>query len=239
MGEAPPFGTLEITLAKKKSSARAFKGRRSKVEPFAAIVGTVSDKEVARRAGVSSENVRTWRKRRGIAASWKEGGADPVAASAAPVAALPEAAVRVPKKGKSRKKPRRRRSKIDPFRKELGQVPDRTIAERSGTSIENVRAYRRRHGIEAEWQRSSGIAVSTPAPAPASVQPGRAPAPKRARTSASNWAYRVTAEVGGAEKEYVTFGADIAEAAQVAKDRLALNHKDAFVQKIEVLGVAL
>lgn len=229
----PPFGTLEITLAKKKkSSARAFKGRRSKVEPFAAIVGTVSDKEVARRAGVSSENVRTWRMRRGIAASWKEGGAAPVAAS-------PEAAVKVPKKGKSSKKPRRRKSKIDPFRKELGQVPDRTIAERSGTSIENVRAYRRRHGIQAEWQRSSGSAESTLAPAPASVQPGRAPAPKRARTSASNWAYRVTAEVGGVEKEYVTFGADIAEAAQVAKDRLALNHKDAFVQKIEVLGVAL
>ena len=128
-------------MATKKSDAGdAFKGRRSKVDPFADIVGTTPDKEVAALAGVSPENVRTWRKRRGIPASWKTGEAQ--AAEAKPKAT----------KRKSRKKARRRKSKLDPFRKELGKLPDREIADKAGTTVENVRAYRKRHRITAQWR---------------------------------------------------------------------------------------
>ena len=219
-------------MPKKSSSSSHFRGRRSKVDPFADIVGVLSDKEVADRAGVSTENVRTWRKRRGIAAGWKVKGTH-AAETTAPPSSPTQASG--PGTAKSAKKPRRRRSKLDPFRRELGKVPDREIAERSGTSIENVRAYRRRHGIEADWQRHRN-----PEPGALSSSPEvSAPKTQPKISHRDRWAFRVTVEAEGVEKEYVTFGADVVEAAQVAKDRLARKHTGAFVRKIEVLGVAL
>ena len=218
----------------KKKNARGFSGRRSKIDPFADIVGTVSDKEVAAKAGVSPENVRTWRKRRGIPATWRgEGDAAPTAAAAL------KAETAKPKRRKG--KPKRRKSKLDPYRKQLGVLPDKEISELSGTSVENVRAYRKRHKIAAKWQQA---AAEAPAPkakkAPAKSAPAAKPAkPPRRKASPRNWAFRITADVGGDTKEYVTFGADVVEAARVAKERLGASHSDAFVQKIEVLGVAL
>jgi len=63
--------------------ARSFRGRRSALDAFASLLGTVPDSEVARQAGVTSENVRTYRLRRGIPASW------PVATKATSAAARP------------------------------------------------------------------------------------------------------------------------------------------------------
>ena len=75
--------------------------------------------------------------------------------------------------------------------------------------------------------------------APKTATPKAAAAPRRAKASSRGWAFRVTAEVGGVEKQYVTFGGDVVEAAQYARDKLIGANKDAFVQKIEVIGVAL
>ncbi|MBN1336989.1 MAG: hypothetical protein JXB39_13610 [Deltaproteobacteria bacterium] len=47
------------------------KRRKSKLDPFLDRIGVLSDREVAALAGVTAENVRAWRKRRGVPASWR------------------------------------------------------------------------------------------------------------------------------------------------------------------------
>lgn len=64
--------------------ARAFRGRRSKLDPFMDLIGTVADSEIAALAGVTPENVRAFRNRRGIAPHRAAGGA-PKAPEKAPV----------------------------------------------------------------------------------------------------------------------------------------------------------
>lgn len=63
---------------------RSFRGRRSALDAFASMLGTVPDSEVARQAGVTSENVRTYRLRRGIPASWPAATKGPAAATRPP-----------------------------------------------------------------------------------------------------------------------------------------------------------
>ena len=45
--------------------------RRSKLDPYVAKIGILPDREVAEIAGVTSENVRAFRNRRGIPARWR------------------------------------------------------------------------------------------------------------------------------------------------------------------------
>ena len=210
---------------KMKKNKGGFKGRRSKIDPFADRVGTLPDREIAELAGVTVENVRTWRKRRGIPSPGRS------AAAEKPTRA---------RKGK--KKSRRRKSKLDPFHAELGKTPDTEVAKKAGTTVENVRAYRKRHNIEAEWQKSSDAPAAAPAPsaapaaAPSASRPVSRPSRRKTSSTARAWAYRVTADVDGESKEYVTFGTDMAEAARDAVDKLGAN---AQVRKIEEVGVAL
>lgn len=51
--------------------------RPSRLDAFRALVGQVSDREVAERAGVTPENVRMYRLRRGIQAAWRDA-AEPI-----------------------------------------------------------------------------------------------------------------------------------------------------------------
>lgn len=76
---------------------REFRGRRSALDPFAELLGKVTDGEIARRAGVTAENVRAYRHRRGIPALGEPPRPAPVQAAAppdpppsAPPANLPE-----------------------------------------------------------------------------------------------------------------------------------------------------
>ena len=64
----------------KPARKRAFRGRRSRIDPYRALLGQLSDKEIAQKAGVTTENVRAYRNRRGIAA-WVDGGGGRVAAT--------------------------------------------------------------------------------------------------------------------------------------------------------------
>jgi hypothetical protein len=250
-----PRQIQEQQLATGKTTKRTFTGRKSKVDQVAHLVGKVSDRELAHQIGVTPENVRTWRKRRGIEASWKT---DAVAAEAP--AAAPKAKPKRKKKRKS-KGASRRKSKLDPWFSQLGAVPDREVAEQAGVTPENVRAYRKRHGIPSTWrietpdaETSAQATVAKPAAKPAAkpvvrrarkevAKPATADTSKPRRRSAATatrgWAFRVTADVDGTEREYVTFGADVVEAAQVARDRLAATKSSAHIKKIEVVGVAL
>jgi len=64
---APPPGTAAASTIKIV--------RRSKMDAFAHLIGVKPDREVAELAGVTPENVRAWRKRRGIVARWRKDGA--------------------------------------------------------------------------------------------------------------------------------------------------------------------
>ncbi|MDP2312834.1 MAG: hypothetical protein Q8P41_08005 [Pseudomonadota bacterium] len=66
----------EVTVSKPASEPltdRPFRGRRSALDPFLNQLGTVPDAEIARLAGVTAENVRTYRQRRQIAPVWQVG----------------------------------------------------------------------------------------------------------------------------------------------------------------------
>jgi hypothetical protein len=70
---------------------RPFRGRRSALDPYLSILGTVPDSEVARLAGVTAENVRTYRQRRNIPSNVQAPGAGPAegVTAAAPKASPP------------------------------------------------------------------------------------------------------------------------------------------------------
>ena len=70
-------------------SAPAFRGRRSALDAFSNQLGSVPDSEIARQAGVTAENVRTYRVRRGIPAAWPAAGRSRATPSPADSAAAP------------------------------------------------------------------------------------------------------------------------------------------------------
>ena len=85
------------------------------------LLGTVPDRVVAKKAGVSLRTVAAYRARMGIAGY----------------------------KGPRKKGSRTRKSKIDPFAQLVGTVPDRIVAEKAGVSVNAVRNWRRVRGVAA------------------------------------------------------------------------------------------
>ncbi len=82
--KAAPAKTAPVAAAKPAAPAeKAFHGRKSKLDPYLHLLGKVSDADIAARAGVTTENVRAYRTRRGINASKA---AAAVAVQAAPAA---------------------------------------------------------------------------------------------------------------------------------------------------------
>jgi len=152
------------------TSAKRARPRRSKLDPYMEKVGAVPDREVAELAGVSSENVRAFRKRRGIPAGWRgEGQARPAVAALKPS---------VKPHGVSRP----RKSKLDPFMDKVGVLPDREVAVFAGVSSENVRAFRKRRGIPAGWRDNGPVLGATPTPAPmVSAAPKKAERTRRGK----------------------------------------------------------
>lgn len=76
------------------SGARPFRGRRSALEAYSEMLGKIPDADIARLAGVTAENVRTYRQRRNIPATWQQGVEGEVPPVAAPVVAAPPTARR-------------------------------------------------------------------------------------------------------------------------------------------------
>ena len=77
----------------KPARKRAFRGRRSRIDPYRALLGQLSDREIAQKAGVTTENVRAYRNRRAIPAQVNGGEArvpttGPVVRSQRPVLAV-------------------------------------------------------------------------------------------------------------------------------------------------------
>ena len=162
----------EPAPAPKAPAARP--GRKSKLDDHLDKVGVLPDKEVAELVGVTPENVRAYRNRRGIPAGWR--------GAQKPKAAKKPKATKTAKTAKASRPPRR--GKLTPFMDQLGVTPDARIAEMAGTSPANVRAFRLRHEIPARW-RGEGEPLPTepvapvlalaPAPAPSTAKATRKP----------------------------------------------------------------
>ncbi len=107
--------------------ARPFRGRRSALDAYADKLGTVPDAEIAKLAGVTAENVRTYRRRRNIVATWQvegESSADAPRGGEAPVSETPS--------------PKRARPSRVRARTEGGEAP----AEPAGAPPEGATASR-------------------------------------------------------------------------------------------------
>ncbi len=98
-GKAPAAKPASASVAPAPAPVAAegsFRGRKSALDAFLEMLGRLPDAEVAKLAHVTPENVRTYRTRRGIAASWPEAGkprqpraAAPGKAASAPAPAAP------------------------------------------------------------------------------------------------------------------------------------------------------
>ncbi len=182
--------------------------RKSKLEPYLDKLGIFRDSLVAEMAGVSSENVRAYRKRRGIPARWR-GEGEPLPGEAGATAPAAHRA-------------KRRKSKLDPYLELVGILPDRVIAARAGATAENVRAWRRRRGIPARW-RGEGEPLPNEE-AILALETGQAPRstasvpaePERAPQSEALQGFEVIVQGPEGSATYITTGANIADAGQRA-----------------------
>ncbi len=148
-GEPQPGGETSPVPRRKTPSPRAKptrKRRKSKLDPHLDKLGVLPDKEVAELAGVTPENVRAYRKRRGIPARWR-GEGEP----------LPDDATPAPPAPKRASQPRK--DKLTPYLAEIGILEDAVIARKAATTPQNVRNFRLRRGIPARW-RGEGVPLA-------------------------------------------------------------------------------
>lgn len=222
---APSAPEAEAAPATDDSPAPTKRRRKSKIDPYADLLGQSPDSEIAKLAGVTTEAVRMYRRRRGVA---------PARRRTAKTAA---------------KKPGRRRSRLDPYFDLLGKIPDAEVAEKAGVTAENVRAYRSRHGIKAEYRvRRGRKRKDAPAPAPAPAPTAAAapvappaPAPAVAAIPSSDDGPLLAWEVmvKGEDTAWVVTAAALDEAARKAVVALAARRPGAAVSGIRRLGQAL
>ncbi len=137
---------------------------------------------------------------------------------------------------------RGRRSALDAYVEMLGKVPDADVAKLAGVTPENVRTYRTRRGIGANWPDSGARRPGRPrkilvAPAAVAAAPERAasaPAQKVVPESpASNQAiFSITVEVAGVLRVYAVAAPTISAAVTVAHTLVGKKHPSGVVKAI-------
>lgn len=121
--------------------------RRTRIEPYLSLLGTVPDSEIAALADVPTKAVAAFRVGCGILEFDGRSGPDP---------------------DRSTPPDRRRGSKLDPYVHLFGTLSDSQVAARAGVSVEAARMYRKRAGIPARGSRGEvAVTVVEPAPDPA------------------------------------------------------------------------
>jgi hypothetical protein len=207
------------------------------------VIGTIPDRDVAAKAGMSVEAVRLYRKKNNIelqpGARLKRGRKPKSATAGAtppPRSAPRRGAARVT----AQKGPRRRISKLDPYRDMLGKVSDGDVAAQAGVTAQNVRAYRIRHKIPATWREDEKAS----APAPKRGR-GRPPGTSRRESTRpravanGEQGYSIHVLVGSVTHEYIVIAADISSAAEQAQATISRRHPNGAITAIRHLGAAL
>ncbi len=229
--------------------------RRSKIDPFLEQVGVVPDREIAELAGTSAENVRVYRKRRGIPARWRQQDrTTDESPSAQQTGAKDPGQVTPPPSIGQPGRRQRRRSKLDPFLDKLGVLPDQEVAELAGVTVGNVRAFRYRHDIPAPGRGAMSRSGEVEQPSeqdslhpvekdePSSGTPAPevpSDTPKAASVEAHAKAFRIIVEGVGGTVAYVVVAADIAEAASKSLRTLKRRRVEGEVLSVEYLALAL
>ena len=132
---------------------------------------------------------------------------------------------------------RGRRSALDAYVEMLGKVPDADIAKLADVTSENVRTYRSRRGIGANWSESGKSRVGRPRKviiAPADIQAapvGTQPA-TATPTAATKAIFSVTVEVAGMMRVYAVAARTITEGVAVAHALVARKHPNGIVKGI-------
>lgn len=260
VGQEPPRkGQRKAKSATQTNDKSAEPGSRSKLAPYHDLIGQVPDKEIAALAGVSTEGVRMYRRRHDIKLSFRRVGKrkteetrddakaraaeaskqTPATATATATshstkasAATPEEAVRnAPRKGG----PRRRKSKLDPYMHLVGVAPDSEVAKLAGVTAENVRAFRRRHGIEAGWRKKK----NGPAPAEKPVAAEKPTPAEKPVADVILQGFAVEVQVGETSQNFIVVAKNIAEAAEHAVTAVTARVPNGEVTGIRHLGPAI
>jgi len=132
---------------------------------------------------------------------------------------------------------RGRRSALDAYVDMLGKVPDADIAKLADVTSENVRTYRSRRGIGANWSESGKSRVGRPRkvivpPADIQAAPAVAPPTAMAAPTAAKAIFSVTVEVAGMMRVYAVAARTITDGVAVAHALVARKHPNGIVKGI-------
>lgn len=194
--------------------------------------------------------------------------APPKAAAAKPAPAAP-APVKVEPAADLGAGFRGRKSALDAYVEMLGKLPDAEIAKLAHVTPENVRTYRTRRGIEANWPEASKARVGRPpgpakraaaaplppapvavAPAPVAVAPAPvavapAPAAKAAPPKAApapgetRSIFSVSVDIGGAMRTYAVAASNINDGVVSANALVQRRHPNGIVKGISFVAELL
>lgn len=209
--------------ATESNTDRPFRGRRSALDPFLGQLGSLPDAEIARLAGVTAENVRTYRQRRNIAPVWQAG--DP------PVAPPPATATPASRGASA--------IKAGTVAKAGSAGPKRAPA----APVASVDAL---PSLAAE-EFAEAAAEAAVAPLEAPAEPAQAPmpaaktlavsttrkAPALPSSSASGTAFLVLVDTDQGPRSYALIAADIGAAATAAAARIASRHPGATIRAVQ------
>lgn len=196
----------------------------SVLDPYRPLLGKVPDFQIASQAGVSRALVLAWRRRLGVEAyqGYKFGTPG-------------HPTVRRAESGQFTG----RRSLLDPFFHQLGQVPDAEIARQAGVTAENVRTYRGRRGIKADWQLVGAVTQVQASPqrvraaAPVRTVPAPTPEPR------PKLAFAVTVSLGDERRVYAILAHDTADAIRRAAPAIDAVCPDWRIRGVQLVGELL
>ncbi|MSP54156.1 MAG: hypothetical protein EXR69_00890 [Myxococcales bacterium] len=153
---------------------------------------------------------------------------------------------------------RGRKSALDAYVEMLGKLPDAEIAKLAHVTPENVRTYRTRRHIAADWPEASKARVGRPRgqtsrpaaapPAPVAVAPARvaeAPAPKVAPpkvapvVSEARSIFSVSVDIGGSMRTYAVAASNINDGVVSANALVQRRHPNGIVKSISFVAELL
>ena len=188
-------------MAKSEGKRPRGRPRGSKIDPFRAHVGVLTDAEVAAMAGVSISAVKLYRDRNKIAPAMPQGSTRRARDRQAPASPGVRPPAPAPRKGPGRK------SRIAPLHHLVGVIADADLAKQAGVTPNAVQMYRKKHGIPASGLRAGAGEGSK---APAAARPARGG--RRSAAGGKLYGWRVKIATGRGDDFRIALAADAAAA---------------------------